>query len=91
MAYYLTLCVILLSAIEDKICKTSSIDNYKPTGLASTVSKVLERILLDRLLKHVVTTDNQFGFKHKHGTDLCIHALKELVSKYKRNNSSMFM
>lgn len=70
------LSILLVPVIKDKTCKVSSIDNYRPIALAS-ISKVLERILLER---HVKTTDNQFGFKNKHGTDLCIYALKEIVS-----------
>jgi len=27
----------------------------------------------------VLTSDNQFGFKPKHGTDMCIFALKEIL------------
>ena len=40
---------------------------------------------------YVLTTDNQFGFKTKHSTDLCIYALKEIVAKYQRQNTSMFL
>lgn len=40
---------------------------------------------------YVLTTDNQFGFKRKHGTDFSIVALKEVVSKYTRLNSSIFL
>ena len=39
--------IILL--IKDKKAKISSIDNYRPVAIASVVSKVVERILLDRL------------------------------------------
>jgi len=46
-----------------------------PITLASVISKVLERIILDRLSPFIGTTDNQFGFKAKFGTDLCIYAL----------------
>ena len=28
------------------------------------------------------TKPNQFGFKKKHGTDMCIYTFKELVLKY---------
>ncbi len=31
---------------------------------------------MDRLKEYLVTTDNQFGFKRKHGTDLCIYQVK---------------
>lgn len=59
--------------------------------MASILSKVLERILLDRLQAYLITTDNQFGFKNKHSTDLCIYALKEVVRKYSRHNTPVFM
>ncbi len=58
-----------------------NIDNYRPIALASILSKVLEKILLDRLNVFINSTYNQFGFKAKHGTDLCIYALKEIVNK----------
>ncbi len=85
------LSVLLVPVIKDKTGKISSIDNYRPIALASTISKVLERIILDRLSEYVGTTDNQFGFKSKLGTDQCVYALKEIVSKYRRQNSTMFM
>ena len=43
------------------------------------LSKVLEKILLSRLEIFIFTKDNQFGLKAKHGTDMCIFALKEIV------------
>ena len=66
-------------------------DNYRPIALASSLSKVLERILLTKLEMYVSTSDNQFGFKRKHGTDLCIYALKEIVFSYTSLNSSVFL
>lgn len=85
------LSVLLVPVVKDKTGKISSIDNYRPIALASVVSKVLEIILLERVQRHVVTTDEQFGFKRKHGTDMCIYALKEAVSKYRGQNSTMFL
>lgn len=38
-----------------------------------------------------INSDNQFGFKAKHGTDLCIYALKEIVNKYRDKHSSVLM
>ena len=70
------LSVLLAPFIKDKTCKASSIDNYRPIAIASILSKVFERILLDRLQDYAITTDNQSGFKTKHGTDFCIYALK---------------
>ncbi len=39
----------------------------------------------------MLTNANQFGFKSKHGTDMCIYALKEIVLKYGSMNSSTFL
>lgn len=47
--------------------------------------------MLDRLNECIHSSDNQFGFKAKHGTDLCIYALKEMVNKYRGQNSSILM
>ena len=47
--------------------------------------------LLARLENYIITNDNQFGFKKKHGTDMCIYALKELVLTYRSLNATMFM
>ena len=52
---------------------------------------MLEKNILNRIEMYVLTTDNQFGFKTKHSTDLCIYALKEIVAKYQRQNTSMFL
>ena len=30
----------------------------------------------------LLTTSNQFGFKRKHGTDMCVFTLKELIRYY---------
>ena len=36
------------------------------------------------------TMSNQFGFKKKHGTDLCIYVLKEVIDRHRSLNGSMF-
>ena len=55
-----------------------------------SLEKVFERILLDRLNIYLKTCANQFGFKKKHGADMCIYALKELVTKYTSQGSNIF-
>ena len=83
--------VLLVPVIKNKTGKISSKDNYRPIALASVLSKVLERILLDRLELYLLTNDNQYGFKRKHGTDMCVFALKEIVAKYRSLNATMFL
>ena len=43
------LIVTLVPVIKDKAGKVGSMGNYRPIALASILSKVLERMLLDRL------------------------------------------
>lgn len=83
--------VVLVPVIKDKAAKLNSLQNYRPIALASVISKVLENILYTRLEMYVLTSDNQFGFKKRHGTDMCIYALKEIVGKYLNLNSSVFL
>ena len=45
-------------------------DNYRPIALASIVSKVVEKVILNRISEFLLTTCNQFGFKNKLGTDM---------------------
>ena len=81
--------VLLVPVIKEKTCKVSSLENYRPIALASILSKVLQQIIFDRLQQHKKNTNNQFGFKKKRGTDLCIYALKELVFKYNSLGSTI--
>ena len=87
----LMLAVVLVPIIKDKTGRIDRIDNYRPIALASVVSKVVERILLDRISHFLETCPNQFGFKRNLGTDTCIYVLKEMVDKYKSLNGGMFM
>ena len=85
------LAVVLVPIIKDKTGRIDRIDNYRPIALASVVSKVVERILLDRISHFLETWPNQFGFKPNLGTDTCIYVLKEMVDKFKSLNGGMYM
>ena len=71
--------VILVPIIKDKSGKINSKDNYRPIAIASIMSKLLEKLLLERLNNYLITSCHQFGFKPKHSTDACIYVLKETV------------
>ena len=83
--------VQLVPLVKDKAGKVGSSENYRPIALANILSKVVEQILLERINKLIISTDNQFGFKPRHGTDMRVYVLKELLSNYKRKNSSVFI
>ena len=83
--------VVLVPIVKKKnrasICSKA---NYRPIALASIVSKIFEKLLYDRISYALTTCSNQFGFKTKHSTDMCIYAFKEAVTKYRSLNSNVF-
>lgn len=85
------LSVTLVPVIKDKTSKVGSLNNYRPIALATVISKVLEKILLGQLNQFISTTDNQFGFRAKLGTDFCIYGLKEAARAYLRKHSSVLI
>ncbi len=84
------LSVLIVPVIKDKAGNINSKDNYQPIALASIISKIIETIMLIRMETYLLTHANQFGFKKTHGTDQCIFALKELVSRYKSKGSCIY-
>ena len=83
--------VILVPIIKDKSGKINSKDNYRPIAIASTMSKLLEKLLLERLNNYLVTSSHQFGFKSKHSTDACIYVLKETINNFVEKQSSVYL
>ncbi|XP_024116673.2 uncharacterized protein LOC112138347 [Oryzias melastigma] len=83
--------VLTVPVLKNKAGKISCSDNYRPIALASVMSKLFEFILLDKITKRIESTDNQFGFKEKLGADMCVYVLKEMISKCRNQNSSVFL
>ena len=83
--------VVLVPVIKDKSGKINSKDNYRPIAIASIMSKLIEKILFERLSTYLITSTHQFGFKPKHSTDACIFVLKEAIDKYVEQESSVYM
>ena len=72
---------ILVPIIKDKTGDVTSKNNYRPIALASVISKIFEVVLLNRCEHLLYTTDNQFGFKSHHSTDLCTRVVPEVIAK----------
>ena len=64
--------------------------NYRPVSLATIISKLFEHYILSCISPILATTDNQFGFKPKHGIDMCIFLLKQTVSYYVNKDTPVF-
>ena len=60
-----------------------SIRNYRPITVCSSISKILEKIVRDRVLKYInrvkILNKCQFGFRNKHSTNHAIMNLTELT------------
>ena len=70
---------IICPIIKDKKGSVNSMDNYRPIAITSVSSKILELLILQKCQEFLCTTDNQFGFKNKHSTDMGVFMLKQLI------------
>jgi len=82
--------VVLAPIIKNKSASLCDKNNYRPIALASIMSKIFEKLLYTYIDKYLNTNCNQFGFKSKHGTDMCIYVLKEALLHYKNSGSNIF-
>ena len=63
--------------------------NYHPIALSSNFSKILERVILSQYQPFFSTSVLQFGFKPGHSTTLCSAMVKNVVSRYIHNGSTV--
>ena len=62
--------------LENKNCDSSAKNNYRPIAIVTAMSKLFELCLSRITDAYIFTSDNQFGFKRKHSTDLCIEIIQ---------------
>ena len=65
-------------------------ENYRPITLASSISKLLEHIIFAKYSSFLYSHSLQFGFKAGSSTSLCTGLVKNVVSKYMHNGSSVY-
>ena len=82
---------ILVPILKNKLKPATESDNYRPIAIATAISKLFELIILSKCEDLLSTTDNQFGFKRSHSTDLCIYSLKEIINYYNSQGSPVFL
>ena len=78
---------VIVPIIKDKNKRVNDKRNYRPICLSNICSKIIEVVLFNRISTFLQSSSNQFGFKPKHGTELCVFAFKELLRFffYKKN------
>ena len=52
---------------------------------------MFESVLLLKCAEYLSTSDNQFGFKSCHSTNLCIYTLKEFIDNYKTRGTTVYV
>ena len=82
---------VIVPIIKDKKGNITDKNNYRPIAITSVTSKILEFLLLDRMRSQLSTTSNQFGFKNKHGTDMCVYTLKQVIEYYNQRSSPVYV
>ena len=68
----------------------SDSNNYRAIALASTLSKVLERIILSKYSSFLDTHSLQFGFKSCVSTTMCTGLIKNVVAQYTHRGTNVF-
>ena len=62
----------------------SMINNYRPISVLPVFSKILEKLMYQRLIsfldQHKVLNDNQYGFRENHSTDMALINMIDQIS-----------
>ena len=84
--------VIIVPLVINKSGDLTNKDNYRPISLSTIISKVFEQIILWKYeyIFSLNEQENQFAFKSKHSTRLCVYILKQIIFNYTKNNTSAY-
>ena len=81
---------VIVPICKNKNGNISDAGKYRPVTLATIIFKLFEHYILSCISPLLATTDNQFGFKPKHGTDMCLFLLKQTVFYYVSKDDPVF-
>lgn len=82
---------VIVPVIKNKKGDITDMNNYRPIALVCIISKIFELMILNYCEDLLGTSSNQFGFKTKSSTDLCIFTLKQVVESYRASNSPVYL
>ena len=80
----------IVPILKNRQGDTSDKNNYRPIAIVTALSKIFELCIMNLIELHLLTQENQFGFKKKHSTDLCIFTVKSTIKYYNMYNSPVY-
>lgn len=81
--------LLLVPVIKDMALKCNSMDNYRPIALITVLIPKCWKESPKQGWKCYSELIICLVFKKKHGTDMCIYALNEIIAKYDGRNSAL--
>ena len=63
---------VIIPVIKNKSGDATDKHNYLSIAISTTMSKVMELLMLHTIDSYLYTSDNQFSFKQNHGTDTAV-------------------
>ena len=81
---------VMIKPIFKKGGSVCNWDSYRPIALANCLSKLYEALLRDKIYIYLATCTNQFGYKRKSGTDLCLYTFKQIIECYTSSDSNVY-
>ena len=82
--------LLLIHSEKNKNGDTRAKSNYRPIAIVTAMSKIFELCLPRIMDVYLFTSDNQFSFKQKHYTDLCIYTVKSIIQYYNYHSSPVY-
>ena len=81
---------LIIPILKNKNGDTSAKRNYRLIVIVTAMSKIFELCLSRIMDVYLFTSDNQFGFKQKLSTDLCIYTVKCIIQYYNYYSSPVY-
>ena len=81
---------VLISIPKNVNASLNDSGNYRSIALCSSITKLIDVIIINKCSTQLQTCDLQFGFKRGLSTVMCTSVFKEVVSYYTNRNSEVY-
>ena len=81
----------IIPLVKNKCGDLTDMNNYRAIALSNVETKILEKIILTKVVTHSDVEEHQFGFKKGHSTTLCARIVKQSIDYYINRGSHVFV